>query len=47
MGKNNNRLIYINEQGFEVIEAKRIFDISFNKIKILINPNSYSYNINL
>ncbi len=26
---------------FEVIEAKNIFDISYNKIKILIHPNSY------
>jgi len=30
---------------FEVIEAKKIFDISFNKIKILINPNSYIHTI--
>ena len=26
---------------FEVIEAKKIFDINLNKIQIIINPNSY------
>ena len=26
---------------FEIIEAKNIFDISYNKIKILIHPKSY------
>ena len=26
---------------FEVIEAKKIFNLSYDKIKILINPNSY------
>ena len=26
---------------FEVIEAKKIFNLSFKKIEILINPNSY------
>ncbi len=30
---------------FEVIEAKKIFNISYNKIKIVINPNSYVHSI--
>ena len=30
---------------FEVIEAQRIFDISLNKFKILIHPNSYVHAI--
>ena len=30
---------------FEVIEAKKIFNLSYDKIKILINPNSYLHAI--
>ena len=30
---------------FEVIEAKNIFNISYNKIKILIRPKSYVHAI--
>ena len=30
---------------FEIIEAKKIFNISYNKIKILIHPNSYIHAI--
>ena len=30
---------------FEVIEAKKIFNLNLNKIDILINPNSYLHAI--
>ena len=30
---------------FEVVEAKKIFNIKIDKIKILINPNSYIHAI--
>ena len=30
---------------FEIIEAQRIFDLSLNKFKILIHPNSYVHSI--
>ena len=30
---------------FEVIEAKKIFNINLNKIDILVNPNSYIHSI--
>ena len=30
---------------FEIIEAKNIFDIPYNKIKVLIHPNSYVHAI--
>jgi 1-deoxy-D-xylulose-5-phosphate reductoisomerase len=30
---------------FEVIEAKKIFDLSYNQIEILIHPNSYVHSI--
>ena len=30
---------------FEVIEAKKIFNINYNQIKIVINPNSYIHSI--
>ena len=31
---------YFDKQDFEVIEAKNIFNIPYNKIKILIHPKS-------
>ena len=30
---------------FEIIEAKKIFNLNFDKLKILINPNSYVHAI--
>ena len=30
---------------FEVIEAKKIFNIDYNKLDILIHPNSYIHSI--
>ena len=40
MGKNNNNSATMMNKVFEVIEAKKIFNIGLNKIDILINPNS-------
>ena len=30
---------------FEIIEAKNIFDINFNKLDILVHPKSYIHSI--
>ena len=40
MGKNFSRLAMMMNKVFEVIEAKNIFNLSFNKLKILIHRDS-------
>ena len=45
MGKNINRSATLINKIYEVIEAKNIFNIPYNKIEILIHPKSYIHAI--
>ena len=37
--ENNNELSHNDEQGFEVMEARNIFDLDLTRIKILLHEN--------
>ena len=43
--KNNNDSATLMNKLFEVIEAKNIFNIPYNKISILTHPTSYVHSI--
>ena len=45
MEKNINRLATMINKVYEVIEAKNIFNIPYDKIEILIHPKSYIHSL--
>ena len=45
MGKNKCGLINYDEQSIEIIEAKNMFNVDYENLKILIHPKSYVHAI--